>query len=1055
MPDTTGPWGLAERRQLTVVFVDLVGSTSLSQQLDPEDLSDVLSAYRMKCGGIVAASMGHVAQYLGDGILIYFGYPVAQEDGARRAVDAALRIVEAVGQIPMKAPIPSLKVRVGVDIGTVVIGAIGSGQPDEHLAWGAATNVATRLQAIAPPDTVLVSDATRRMIHGYFTCARLGDELERPHGVGKIYRIVTRTGASRSIDAAATVGLTRLVGRSAELAAIESRWSHAIDGNGSSVLLQGEPGIGKSRLVHGLKERVARGAAEIMEWDCAPDFRGMALRPVAEALARVFEIGPAEPARSALSKLERWVLRLALQSPDAIAVLASLLSITGAAPQSPEPAPQLLRRRTLDALVELVGAMSSQRGLLLIIEDLHWADPTTLELVDSLVQSAPSRRSLLVLTSRADYQPTWRGAPHVAAFLLERLQSPDVESMIGALTSGYQISKRLADQIAVRSEGVPLFVEQVTRALLESAADVRRERRDEHVESLDAPALPLSVHELLLARFDRVGDSKRVAQIASALGRTFDYRWMQAVWEEGEQALSGHMQALVRADLLQFAGEGSHESCRFRHALLRDVAYESLLRKPRRQLHVKIVGVLQRCFPEVAETQPALIAQHATRAGDADTAIRYWTAAGQQALARFANHEAVTCLSQGLLMTEGLEDSRARADAELSLRVLLGPALMAVRGYAHADVTSNYTRAHGLIGQVGESPQTFAVLWGLWAQHFVAGDIVAARGPAEQVTSIARAVNDRGLLPLAHNAIGFVECYSASYRETVALVDQGLAVFDLERERQNTLKFQFSSSLALINMGATALWMLGKPEQARQLAARSQPLADALAHPPSTAFALSSKAWLLQLAGEAKEVREVAKAVAELSGENGFELWPPLVGIFDGWAQLAEGDVSAGVETMRGNFEAYKRIGGGILRTHAFALLAAGLFADDRIDEAIATADDGIRLAKSSGQVHFEPELHRVKGLALARRAQALALPHDDARLSLEAARSLAQAQGARWLELRAAISLAEHYREQFRWGAARAILEPVYQSIEEGHAAPEMREAARLLEELDAFVRS
>ncbi|HEX6277916.1 MAG TPA: hypothetical protein VFZ53_32960, partial [Polyangiaceae bacterium] len=408
--------------------------------------------------------------------------------------------------------------------------------------------------------------------------------------------------------------------------------------------------------------------------------------------------------------------------------------------------------------------------------------------------------------------------------------------------------------------------------------------------------------------------------------------------------------------------------------------------------------------------------------------------------------EAVDCLTRGLDSVRNLPEGEARANAELTMRVLLGPALMAIKGYSHADVAASYNRAHELVRKVGDAPQMFGILWGLWAQYFVGGQLHAAREPAEQVVRMARASGDPGLVPPAHHALGFVECYTAHYPETVRLVEEGLAVFDLARERKNILAFQFSSALALMNMGATALWMLGRPDDARELAARAKPLAEMLRHPPSVAFAITSSSWFLQLAGEADRVREVMEAVNRLSEDEGFAFWPPLVSVFGGWAKMAAGDIGGGADLMLQSFKQYRAIGGGILRTHGFALLGEGLLEANRVDEAISTVNEAIENAHASGEVHFEPELHRVKGLALAKLAATGGASFEEALGALEHALALARAQGARWLELRAAVSLARFYEARENPARALDVLAPVCDGIQQGRDTREMLDAARLL---------
>lgn len=1039
----------AERRLLSVVFSDLVGSTRLSQLLDPEDMRDLLAAYQGECVAIVERHRGHVAQFLGDGILIYFGYPVAHEDDARRAVAAALDIAEHIPRLTARSSTAPLKVRVGVHTGLTVVGTVGSGERRENLAVGGAPNVAASVQHIAEPNTVAITDTTKRLVQGFFRCERLEHGFQAIHGPMELYRVVGRTGASRSIDAATALGLTQFVGRADEVATVQALWLRILQGDAHAVLLEGEPGIGKSRLVQVIKEQITNAPARIVEWHCGPDFQSTALRPVAQGIERELRLAEDVSSPERLEKLERWLQDLSLFSSEAVKLMGSLLSIPTAERHGQlESTPQRIRRRTLEIIVDVVRALSAREPLLLIVEDLHWADPTTLELIGLLLDRLETSRLLILLTSRSKFEPPREAAPRFSRKDLPHLCRSDVEHMVSELAQGRELPAQVLSEIAARSDGVPLFVEALTHAVLESGVLTPTGTRYELARTLDPSHIPLSLKASLTARLDRLGATKRLAQVASVLGQSFSYDMLRHTEDSREEDLRGDLASLIKADLIQVTGEPPEAHYAFKHALIRDEAYASLLFKVRRELHRRIAQILVSRSKDNVHAQSELIAHHFTHAEAPLDALPYWITAGQQALSRFANHEALTCLRRGLEALEKLSEGEARANAELTMRVLLGPALMATKGYSHSDVLANYTRAHELVGQVGATPQMFGILWGLWAQYFVGGQLLAARDPAEQVVRMARLSGDPKLVPPAHHALGFVECYTAHYPETIKLVEEGLAVFDPERERENILTFQFSSSLALMNMGATAYWMVGKPNRARELAARSIPLAQRLGHSPSMAFAITSSAWILQLAGDAQQVKETAEFVRKISEEEGFDFWPPLVNVFGGWAQMAAGDIDGGAEMMLKSFAEYRAIGGGILRTHGFALLGEGLLTAGRIDDALATVEEAIESAHSSGEAHFEPELHRVKGLALERRGGPGS--SDAARASLQHGLELARQQGARWLELKSAISLSRFLRQDGDRQRAYATLAPVYAAIDEGHDTAEMKDAAALLQDLE-----
>jgi len=1041
----TLPQESTERRLLSIVFADLVGSTRLSQTLDLEDYNDLLRAYEKACAAVVERWGSEIVQQYGDGILFYLGYPVSHEDDARRAVGAAFEIAQVAPQIRIPASARSLEVRVGVHTGMTVIEAVGSAERRVHLARGAVPNLASRIQALAAPNTVVISESTRALIQGYWECEPLNQHFD---GL-QLYRVVAATGAARSIDAAAAVGLTQFVGRADEVAALQKSWSRSIEGATDAVLVMGEAGIGKSRLVQVLKAHVARGPARVVEWSCSRDAQATALRPVAEAVARQVGITDGSASEERLTKLQHGMAALGSFKQDAVWLMASLLSIpVGDLRGPPDTTPQGIRKRTLETLLEILKAFCSREALLLVIEDVHWADPSTLELVGLVLERLRGDRVLVVITARPEFSSPWDAAITPTKLSLSGLASADAQSMIRDVAGGRNVPSEVVEELAERSEGVPLFVEELTRAVLESDVLADRGDRYELVRPLEGAHIPSSIQASLMARFDRLGRSKRVAQVGSVLGRTFGYDMIRAVDDATDAQLEQDLRELVRADLLHVTGEAKSAQWTFKHALIRDAAYDSLLRKVRRQLHKRIARVLVERFPETAHVQPEVVADHFTQAGAVDEAVPHWIAAAQQAVGRSANQEAVDCLKRGLKVVEQLAEGEERANAELTMRGLLGPPMMAIEGFSHPDVLFNYTRAHELVKQVGAGPQMFDVLWGLWANDFVAGQLRAARAPAEQVVRMAR--DDARRIPPAHNALGYVECYTAHYPETLKLVEEGRAAFDFDQERRNCVSYQFSSTLALCNMGATAYWLMGKPNEARTLAAEAKRLAERLGHPPSTAFAMASSAWLVQLSGDAAEVLEIVRVVNRLSEEGGFALWPPLVSVFGGWATMVNGDVEQGVAIMLDGFRRYRAIGGGILRTHGFALLAEGLLRAGRIGESLTQIDEAVENAHTTGEVHFEPELYRIQGLALADRAgQGSSL--DDAFAALERARGLAREQQAHWLELRAALDMARLLRAQGDATRARQTLEPVHAALGEAADTREMQAASALLAELKA----
>ncbi len=1064
------PESTTERRQLSVIFCDLVNSSSLALSLDPEDLLELYRAYQETCGAIVSSRGGHVAEYLGDGIVVYFGYPAAREGDERRAVQAALEVVDAVSRIPMPTSDSPLQVRASVHTGLVVIGTIGSRGNLQRRATGETTLVAFSAQNLAPPNSVVVTEATRRLVEGYFIFERLDNQVvvEKVQKAPiDLFRVLGQTNARRSIEAAVALGLTPFVGRDRELEKVRECFALAREGPPRAVFVTGEPGIGKSRLIRTFKEQLAPGSARLIEWDCGEDEQKSALSPVTEWLSSELGFGAGDSDQTRRSKLVSGLSTLLGSDCDAesVRLLASLLSVSLGDEYAPlDLTPDNARRRTLGKLVDLVRAGPTAAPCVLVVEDLHWADMSTLELIGMLLARTDADPLLILLTTRmhrADEAVDqvireWQTAERVTTLELGRLSPSDATTMLREVTRGRELPDEIALELAQRSEGVPLFVEELARTVLESGMLPQRRSPYAPTDSLEHNHIPVSLQNLLQARLDRL-PSLYVAQVLSALGRSCTFSMIRAVVRMPEQQLLNHLDGMVKTDLISVAGTPPDARYRFRHAMIRDAAYRSASQRemlPR--LHRDIAKVLVEQFPETASQQPELVAHHLSEAKEPMAAIPQWIKAGTQALARSANHESVRHLERGLKELKNLPPGTERDKWELTMRMPLGPALMATVGFSHERIGQSYKRANELASQLPESPEMFDILWGLWAQAFVGGQLFTARGRAEQLMKLALASGEPCLLRAARHARGFVECYSARYDETIRLVEEALADFNqedaekfnqtLNDERRNTNRFQFSSALALLDMGRTAHWMLGRPEQSLKLEQQADELAKVLAHAPSTAFWETSRTWFLPLTGHPQKVRDIARQVTNLSEENGYDLWPRLASVFDGWARIELRDLDGGLATMIDSLAAYRRIGGGILRTQAFALLAEGMVKARRTEEAMTTLDEAFANARETGEVHFEPELYRVRGLALLQQAERGHASLDAVRAAFQQALELARQQKAVWLELRAALSLARLAQGQAEQMRARQVLTAVCDRIQGRPEMPELRESAELL---------
>jgi class 3 adenylate cyclase len=628
----------AERRQLTVLFCDLADSTTLAGQLDPEDLREVIQAYQATCAEVVQRFDGHIAQYLGDGLLVYFGYPQAHEDDASRAVRAGLSIVEALGTLNARLGRDRgirLAVRVGIHTGLVVVGALGGGDRHEHLALGETPNIAARLQSLAAPDTVVISAATHQLVQGLFSC----QELHTPSlkGVAQplaVYYVRGVSEAQSRFEVAISHGLTPLVGREEEVGLLRRRWEQATEGHGQVVLLSGEAGIGKSRLVQELREHVGPAGMMRMTFRCSPYAQHSALYPMIEHLQRFLQWQREDTPETKLATLERVLQGYHLPLHDVVPLFAALLSL-------PPPAhypllalsPQQQQQQTQAALLAWLMEETERQPLLMVWEDLHWADASTLEWLGLLIDQAPTTRLLTLLTYRPEFRPPWASRSHLTQLTLSRFTRPQGEAMVTRVASGKALPGEVLQQIVAKTDGVPLFVEELTKMVLESG--LLQEHEDHYALTGPLPplAIPTTLHDSLMARLDRLATVREVAQLGATLGREFTYELLQAVWPLDEETLQRGLRRLVDAELIYQRGVPPQARYVFKHALIQEAAYQALLKSTRQRYHQQIAQVLESRFPDIVKTQPELLAHHYTEAGLSAKAVGYWRRAGQRALA--------------------------------------------------------------------------------------------------------------------------------------------------------------------------------------------------------------------------------------------------------------------------------------------------------------------------------------------------------------------------------------------------------------------------------------
>jgi predicted ATPase/class 3 adenylate cyclase len=1041
----------AERRQLTVLFCDLADSTRLARQLDPEDLREVIRAYQATCVEVIQRFGGYVAQYLGDGLLVYFGYPQAHEDDAQRAVRTGLGILEAMGTLPtrlLRDKSVRLAVRIGIHTGLVVVGEMGSGGRHEHLALGDTPNLAARLQSLASPDTVVMSEAAARLVHGYFTCHVLGPHalkgLETPVHVSQV---LGESAAQSRLDVAGATGLTPLVGREAEVTLLRERWAQSAEGRGQVVVLCGEAGIGKSRLVHVLTEQVVEAHTPQPTVRCSPYHTNSALYPVIEHLQRLLHWHRDATPDARLAALEQALQTAGLPVVEVVPLVAALLSLPLPARYPPLTlSPQRQKQQTQEALVAWLLAEAAQQPVLAIWEDLHWADPSTLELLGLLLDQVPTARLLLVLTCRPEFRPPWAPRSYVTPLTLMRLLRPQVAELVLRVTGGKPLPAEVLQHIVAKTDGIPLFVEELVKMIRE--AGLVREEVERYVLTGPLPplAVPTTLQDALMARLDRLAPVKVVAQLGAVLGREFSYTLLHAVTPVDEATLQKGLVKLVEAELLYQRGTPPQATYLFKHALVQDVAYHSLLRSTRQQHHQRVAQALEAQFPEIVETQPELVAHHYTEAGLSESAITYWQRAGQQALARSANPEAVQHLTKGLELLATLPTALVRTQQELDLQIALGAALMGAKGWAVPEVEHAYARARVLCQQVGDTSQLFPILRGLGSVYGSRGSLHTARELGEQLLELAQREAAPMLLLEAHESLGNHVFFLGEYPVARRHLEQAIALADSSAQQALRLRHGVVPGMTCHAWIANVLWCLGYPVQAMQQIQDALHLAQSLDHPHSLALARHLAAYLHHRRREAPAVQAQAEALLTLATTQHMPLFVGMGTYWRGWALAVQGQWEAGRVQINQGLETVMAVGQKLGKTTCLLLLAEVMDQSSHVEEGRRLLAEAMAAFEANERGDMLTEVYRLQGELLLRQTVPDAI---QAETCFQQALTVARRQQAKSWELRTAISLSRLWQQQGKRAEAYDLLAPVYGWFTEGFDTADLQEAKALLEDL------
>jgi class 3 adenylate cyclase/tetratricopeptide (TPR) repeat protein len=827
----------AERRQLTVLFCDLVGSTELAARLDPEDLCEIMSAYHRATAAVVERFGSHVARFLGDGALAYFGWPRAHEDDAERAVRAGLELVGAVARLQPHLEV-RLQARVGIATGQVVVGdLVREGAARDEAVVGDTPNLAARLQARAEPGSVVISQATRRLVGGLFELTDLGPQPLK--GFAEPLAVWQVSGASRAEDrfeAGHTAGLTPLVGRDEELALLLRRWQQAKDGEGQVVLLSGEPGIGKSRLVREMRERLAAKRHLRVTHQCSPYYQTSPLHPMIAQLERAAGFERDDPPEAKLYKLEALLAHGAEKLDEAVPLIAALLGIaTRERYPALEMAPERQKQRTLEALLDQLEGLAAEQPVLAVHEDVHWIDPTTQELLGLAIERIPRLPILLLIIFRPEFTAPWSGQPHVSALSLTRLGRRDGALIVDGVVGEKSLPADVIAQIVARTDGVPLFVEELTKTVLESGLLTDAGDHYELTGPLPPLAIPATLHDSLMARLDRLAPIKEIAQLGAVIGHEFSHALLAAVADRPEDQLRSGLDLLVASELVFRRSDAIYT---FKHTMVQDVAYQSLLKSRREQLHGRIARVLEERFSETAATEPELLARHYTAAGLHDPAVDYWHRAGQRASERSADLEAIEHLTQGVDLARKLRDPVQSAQQELKLLVALGEPLVAAKGHGAPETAATYNRALELCRQVGETPHLFPTMWGLWHFHLSQGACQTARDLGDELLTLAEQRGDPMLLVAAHQALGRSLYHLGDFAAALFHLEQARAGFESKLDPAPHLRYGVAPGVQCMAILSHLLWCLGYPDQAVQRSREAVRSARELSHINNLTFSM-------------------------------------------------------------------------------------------------------------------------------------------------------------------------------------------------------------------------
>lgn len=974
----------AERRQLTVMFCDMVGSTAMSQELDPEDLRDIMRRYHEAVAGSIARYGGYLAAHLGDGVLAYFGWPQANEDQAASAVWAGLDAVRAVETINLEGAFP-LKARVGIATGLVVVGdLVGELVSDSDTVTGKTPNLAARLQSLAAPGEMVIDEDTLSLIGRVFDVEEHGcHELKGFDAPVPVWKVTGPATIENRFQAVRSENLVPFVNRSHELGFMRERWERGKNGEGQVIVLSGEAGIGKSRLVQAFSESIKLDPQYRLNFQCSRYHQSSAFYPAIQHVKRTAGFAPNENVNVRLNKLETLLRTFSEDDVSNFQLFASLLSLSFEHRYGKlNLSPRQVRERTIELLISQLFNLEADRPVLFLVEDAHWIDPTTEELISEAARAISDARVLMLVTCRSNYSPPWIQNGSLSKIEINRLASNHGEEIIKVM-GGANLPLDTTREIVLRANGVPLFVEELTKALLESDSSGK---------------VPRSLQALLVSRLDRLGRHKRVAQVASVLGKAFNKEFIQAVGEFGEAELSAALEAMLEAGLLIKTGSPKATRYRFKHSLIQDAAYQTLLKSSRRPYHRKVAELLVEGGGEREAPEPELVAWHFSQAGAPEEAVKYWLRAGQSAGQRFAHFEAIDNLREGLKDLFKLPENPNRHEMEFDIRVALSASLLSVNGWSAPDVVENYERAQELSILIGDVRKQFIALRGRANVFFLNGNVAGARELVDELAAIAEELEDTALLLDAYRSRGMCELFAGNFEAARDHLQKAEDIYD--KDEHHALAFIYGTDPSVIAlMGLSwAEWFLGNPEKARRYSDDAIGLATELKHPFSMAYAYSLTASVFQFCRQPETARENAEKAISIATENGFTYWVAWGKVVLGWAQSALGQLDQGIKCLQDGFETYEKTGASQITPYIRCLLAQMYGWSGDAVSGLKNVKLVIGTENTSDIRFYQSEAHRIAASLSEQQAEGTG------REDFHQALSLARSQNARMFELRTQV---------------------------------------------------